>query len=593
MTGPCTVRIGGGSAGLGDGIVGIPQLLRGGELDYLMLDYLSEYFMPQAGRSRQRDPQAGYVPGFPDEIVSLAGHALAGKKVKIVTNAGAVNPRSCAAAIRAAARRADFDIKVAIVDGDDVIERAMEFRKAGRLKAELPQGSGYTTLNAYLGAFPIARALSLGADIVITGRVVDSALCLGPLIHEFGWGPQQYDLLASGSLIGHILECGAQASGGIFTDWQEVGDYTDIGYPIAECRADGSAIITKVPGTGGLVSVGTVAEQLVYEIADPRGYQLPDVICDFSNVRFEQSGPDRVLMTGAKGRPPGPNYKVNATWDDGWFASWGFAVRGRDAADRAKAIADAVLRRGARLLRERHLPAMRRSRIEIIGDEESWGANARTQGSREVFCRIAIEAGDEATLGILLRETGTASVSMAPGIVGSMLMFHPVPMARLESFLIPAIEVPARITLDDHTETHERAVSASPVAAPEAAVPPSPDRATDTTVPLRRLAWARSGDKADVCNIGVVARKPEYLPYIAAAMDEAAVARQYAFILGDDGAVERHYLPGSHALNFLLRGALDGGCTVSLRLDPFGKSAAQDALDMSIPVPASLLRPVG
>jgi hypothetical protein len=589
MTQQRIVRIGGGSAGLGDGIVGIPQLLRGGELDYLMLDYLSEYFMPQAGRSRLRDPQTGYVPGFPDEIVALAGRDLAGKKVKIVTNAGAVNPRGCAAAIREAARRRDLDIKIAVVDGDDVIERASEFRKSGRLQSELPKGASYTTLNAYLGAFPIARALALGTDLVITGRVVDSALCLGPLIHEFGWRPEQYDLLAAGSLVGHILECGAQASGGIFTDWRQVGDYTDIGYPIAECRADGSAVITKAPGTGGLVSVGTVAEQLLYEIADPRSYHLPDVVCDFSNVRFEQLGPDRVRMTGAKGRPPGPNYKVNATWDDGWFASWGYAVRGQDAADRAKAIADAVLRRGARLLRERSLPALRRSRVEIIGDEESWGAHARTQGSREIFCRITIEAGDDKTFGILLRETGTGSVSMAPGIVGSLMMFNPVPMARLESFLIPASEVPARITIDDRTETHERAESPPLVAAPEAAAAPTPDRATDTTVPLRQLAWARSGDKADVCNIGIVARKPEYLPYIAAAMDEAAVARQYAFILSDDGAVERHYLPGSHALNFLLSGALDGGCTVSLCLDPFGKSAAQDALDMSIPVPASLL----
>ena len=490
------VRIGGGSAGLGDGVVAIPQLLRGGELDYLMLDYLSEYFMPQAGRSRQRDPQTGYVPGFPDEIVAVAGRDLAGKKVKIVTNAGAVNPRACAAAIRDAARRSGLDFKIAVVDGDDVIERAAEFRKSGRLNSELPEGRSYTTLNAYLGAFPIARALALGADLVITGRVVDSALCLGPLIHEFGWRPEQYDLLSAGSLIGHILECGAQASGGIFTDWREVGDYTDVGYPIAECRADGSAVITKAPRTGGLVSVGTVAEQLVYEIADPRSYHLPDVVCDFSNVRFEQLGPNRVLMTGAKGRPPGPNYKVNATWDDGWFASWGYAVRGQDAADRAKAIAAAVLRRGARLLRERNLPALRRSRVEIIGDEESWGAHGRSKGSREIFCRITIEAGDDKTFGILLRETGTGSVSMAPGIVGSMMMFNPVPMARLESFLLPAAEVPARISIDDRTETQERAASPPLIAAPQAPLPPAPGprhRYGGAAAPARLGAQRRQG----------------------------------------------------------------------------------------------------
>ena len=178
---------------------------------------------------------------------------------------------------------------------------------------------------------------------------------------------------------------------------------------------------------------------------------------------------------------------------------------------------------------------LRRTRVEIIGDEESWGANARGKGSREMFCRMTIEAGDDKTFGILLRETGTGSVSMAPGIVGSMMMFKPMPMARLESFLLPAGEVPARVT---HRRPHRNPVerAASRAAASrrrEAPVPPAPDRATDTPVPLRRLAWARSGDKGDICNIGIVARKPEYLPYIAAAMDEAAVARQYAFILGD------------------------------------------------------------
>ena len=335
MTQQRMIRIGGGSAGLGDGIVGIPQLLRGGELDYLMLDYLSEYFMPQAGRSRQRDPQTGYVPGFPEEIVAVAGHDLAGKKVKIVTNAGAVNPRGCAAAIRETARRRDLDIKVAVVDGDDVIKRAAEFRKSGRLKSKLPEGGRYTTINAYLGAFPIARALALGADIVITGRVVDSALCLGLLIHEFGWQPEQYDLLSAGSLIGHILECGAQASGGNFTDWREVGDYTDVGYPIAECRADGSAVITKAPGTGGWYRSAPSPSSFSTSCRSTP-LSFAGLVYDFSHVRFKQLDPDRVLMRVAEGRPPGPNYKVNATWDDAWFASWGYAVRGQDEADRAR-----------------------------------------------------------------------------------------------------------------------------------------------------------------------------------------------------------------------------------------------------------------
>ena len=199
--------------------------------------------------------------------------------VRMVTNAGAVNPVACAEAMKAAAARIGLSPKIAVVHGDDLIDRAGELRATGRLKTALPDGCAYTGINAYLGAFPIARALELGADVVITGRVVDSALVLGPLIHEFGWAPNDYDCMAAGSLIGHLLECGAQASGGIFTDWREVGDYSEIAYPIAECRADGSAVITKTVDMGGLVSVGTVAEQLLYEIGDPRSYALPDVHC--------------------------------------------------------------------------------------------------------------------------------------------------------------------------------------------------------------------------------------------------------------------------------------------------------------------------
>jgi hypothetical protein len=584
-----TVRIGGACAGYGDGTMATPQLIRDGDLDYVILDYLSEVFMPQAGRLRAQDPNAGYVPYFPDELFTMVLPDLLERKVRMVTNVGAVNPRACVAAMQAAAAKLGLKPKIAIVDGDDIIDRADALRASGKLTQRLPEGVRYTGIHAYLGAYPVARALALGADIIITGRVVDSALVLGPLIHEFGWKPDDYDRLAAGSALGHILECGAQASGGIFTDWREIGDYSNIGYPIAECRADGSAVITKSDGTGGLVSVGTVAEQLLYEIGDPRSYRLPDVVADFSDIKFEQVGKDRVLMTGTKGRAPGPDLKVIATWDDGWFASWGFPMRGPDASDKAKAIASSVFKRGATMLRERNMPPLRQTRTEIIGDEESYGANARVRGTREVFCRMTIEAEEAAAFGVLLKEMGTGCVSMAPGIAGSLMMFNPAPMARSEAFFIPRGEVTPRVTLGDHSETVAWFAHGAPEPEPEAAVLPMPDETPDTTVPLSQLAWARSGDKGDICNVGIVARKPEYLPYIAAAMDEETVAEHYAFWFRGDREVERHYLPGSNSLNFMLKGALDGGCTVSLRFDPFGKSAAQDALDLPVPIPSSLL----
>jgi alpha-ketoglutarate-dependent taurine dioxygenase len=584
-----TIRIGGAGAGYGDGTMATPRLIRDGALDYIMLDFLSEYFMPQAGRARAQDSQAGYVMYFPGELFANVLPDLLERKVRMVTNAGAVNPQACAAAMREAAAALGLNPRIAVVDGDDLLGEAEALRASGKLRERIPEGTSYTGINAYLGAFPIARALDLGADIVITGRVVDSALALGPLIHEFGWGANDYDLLAAGSLIGHLLECGAQASGGIFTDWNEVADYSDIGYPIAECHADGTAVITKPEGTGGLVSIGTVAEQLLYEIGDPRSYRLPDVVVDFDAVHFTQQGKDRVLVAGAKGRPPSGQYKAIATWDDGWLASWGFAMRGPQAGEKARAIAESVFKRGGRMLAERNLPPLRRSRIEVIGDEESYGDNARSQPSREVFCRMAIEAEEPDTFALLMKEMGTGSVSMAPGIAGSLLMFPPTPAARSEAFLIPATEVTARVTLDGQTHEVAQYRHDPPHADPAPASPPPITLVADTVVPLSRLAWVRSGDKGDTCNVGVIARKAEYLPYLAAALDETAVASVYGFMFGEAGEVERFTLPGCNALNFLLKGALDGGCTVSLRFDPFGKSAAQDALDVAIPIASRVL----
>jgi hypothetical protein len=583
------VRIGGGAAGYGDGAMASPVLIRSGDIDYLMLDYLSEYYMPMAARARTADPQAGYVPYFPGEFYPAIAADLFERKVKLITNAGAVNPRACAAALQAEAARLGFSPRIAVVDGDDLLERAPALRAMGRLTQALPEGAAYTGVHAYLGAFPIARALALGADIVITGRVVDSALALGPLIHEFGWRADDYDLMAAGSLIGHILECGAQATGGLYTDWREVGDYSDIGYPIAEVRADGSSVITKVREAGGLVTVGTVAEQLVYEIDNPRKYRLPDVTVDFNDVCFEQVGEDRVLVTGAKGRPPGPDYKAIATWDDGVFGAMGFYIRGPDAAAKARANGESVIKRAGRMLAERNMPPLRRSRIEVIGEEESYGAHARPQKAREVFCRIAMDAEDVATYGLIFRECNTGMTSMTPGMAASMMMMGPFPMAHMEAFMIPSAEVPALVTLDGRTETVERFPHASAGAEPAPAATPQPDRRPDTTVPLSSLAWVRSGDKGDACNVGVVARRAEYLPYIAAAMTEETMADHYAYWFQGDRKVERHYLPGSNALNFVLGGGLDGGCTVSLRFDPMGKSAAQDVLDLPIAVPASIL----
>ncbi len=593
------VRIGGACAGWGDGQIAVPQLVGGGKLDYMIFDFLAEFFMPVYGRMRAMNPALGYAIDFPGGLIAPHLAEIARQEIKLVANAGGVNPAACAAAFEKLVTDTGVKLKVAYVAGDDLLPRAEEFAEI----KEMFSGEGwpnapFTAINAYLGAIPIAAALAKGADVVITGRIVDSALVLGPLMHEFGWKADDYDRLAAGSILGHLLECGAQVTGGLFTDWRDVPDWANIGYPIAECHSDGSAIITKAPDTGGLVSVGTVAEQLLYEVGDPQRYMLPDVIADMSGIKLTQEGPNRVLVTGARGYPPTDLYKICATYDDGWRGVIAFPIRGPDAKEKSERVADEVLKRVGNMLRGRNIANFSRTNVEIMGAEASYGARARHADSREVICRIAVEHEDKSAIELLVREQGTGSISMAPGHVGMTLGVTLTEVARVYSFLVSKNTVQATLTVDGKTETIEvptdggfdtrKVVALSSPATPI-------DVGSGTAVPLLSLAWVRNGDKGDIANVAVIARRPEYLPYIAAALTPAAVRDWYVHHLKDaaDGLVERFPVPGVNAFNFLLHGALDGGCTSSLRFDPLGKSVAQEILDFPVPVSAALAQSLG
>jgi hypothetical protein len=593
------VRIGGACAGWGDGTMAVPQLVQSGQVDYMVFDFLSEFFMPVLGRMRGMNPALGYATDFAGVLIQPSISEIARRGIKLVANAGGVNPAACAAAFERMAAETGVKLNVAYVAGDDLLDRATELAAAGY--REMFTGDSWperplTGINAYLGAAPIAEALARGADVVITGRIVDSALVLGPLIHEFGWSLYDYDRLAAGSLLGHLLECGAQATGGLFTDWRDVPDWANIGYPIAECHADGSAVITKAPGTGGLVSVGTVAEQLLYEVGDPQHYLLPDVVADMSRIALEQVGPDRVRFSGARGLPPSPRYKVCATYDEGWRGVVAFPIRGPEAKAKAERVAHEVLKRVSAMLRDRNIADFRRTTVEIMGAEASYGARARHQDSREVICRIAVEHDDRDAITLLFREQGTGSISMAPGHVGMTLGVTMTEVARVFSFLIPKSEMTPTLTVNGECETIAVPVEGGFEEVVLRTLPPipSPKEHPESTVPLLSLAWVRNGDKGDIANVAVIARKPEYLPYIAAALTPDAVRDWYVHHLADGagGRVDRFYVPGISALNFLLHGALDGGCTASLRFDPLGKSVAQELLDFPIPISAAIARSI-
>ena len=627
------LRIGCGAGFWGDSPEGPRQLVRSGQIDVLVLDYLAEITMSLLAKARAKDANAGYAADFVEVIAELAPE-IAERRIKVVTNAGGVNPRACRDALAKRLQALGVSLRIGIVTGDDLLDRSEEFRAAG--VQEMFSGSPFPTSkpwssNAYLGAQPIAAALQAGADIVITGRCVDSALALGPLIAHFGWAVGDYDRLAAGSLAGHVIECGVQATGGIVTDWkQSADDWDRMGFPIAECRADGTFVLTKPAGSGGWISTQAVAEQIVYEVGDPAAYLLPDVSCDFSELKLVDAGSDRVEVGGARGRAPSSTYKVSTTYQDGFRSSATMTVGGVDAVPKAEAVAGAILKRTRRLFGERKLADYTRTDVELLGSETNYGARSLAKRTREVVLKIGVQHADKAALEIFSKEVIPSATSMAQGITGfSGGRPSVAPVVRLFSWLVDKSEVSIGVDVDGRTV--ELASHGNP--SPGAVAPPSPAsgrgesyaqrvtaRSTSSsltntaflsslplagesprvagergsarntapvlsagTIPLIELAHARSGDKGDSANIGVLARKPEYLPLLREQLTAAAVREHFAHYV--EGDVYRYEWPGLQGFNFVLERALGGGGMASLRNDPQGKLFAQLLMDFTIRVP--------
>jgi hypothetical protein len=601
------VRIGGASGFWGDSSVGAPQLVGSGQIDYLVFDYLAELTMSILAGARLKKPELGYATDFVSVAMKAVLKDVVEQGIRVVSNAGGVNPQGCADALAALAAEQGIALKIAVVSGDDVSALLPQLRQSQPPVRELQSGAALPervlTANAYLGARPIQAALDAGAQVVITGRCVDSAVTLGVLMHEFRWQPGDFDLLAAGSLAGHIIECGCQATGGLHTDWDTVPDWPNIGYPIVECSADGSFVVTKPAGTGGKLVPAVVGEQMLYEIGDPAAYLLPDVTADFTQVRIAQAGEHRVRVHGARGRAPSASYKVSATHVDGFKTAAQLTIVGFDAVAKARRTGEAILARTGALFARSGYGPYSGTQLEVLGAESCYGPHAQTQAQqiREAVLRLAVTHPRKDALELFAREVAPAGTSWSPGTTGASGGRASVsPSIRQYAFLLDKSLVEARVHIGGERIEVPRteapvagdlpAVSTAPSAPAKASATDAAPLAPDTVeVPLIRLAWARSGDKGDTSNIGVIARHPELLPLLREQLTEARVAEWLAHLV--KGRVTRHDVPGIGAFNFVCEQALGGGGMASLRNDPLGKGMGQILLAIPMRVnPAELAR---
>jgi hypothetical protein len=418
-----TVRIGNGQGFWGDNIDAPVELLRGGPVDYIGMDYLAEVTLSIMMRQKLKDPRLGYATDFIDFVRRVLPE-LQERNVRVLTNAGGLNPRACRERIFEVARELGVSgLRVGVVEGDDVLPRLPELVAAGHELANMDTGEPiapllerFTSANAYLGARPVVEALEGGALIVLCGRVTDTALALAPAIHEFGWGPEDWDRLAAGTIAGHVLECGPQCTGGNFSRWWEVPDLWNVGYPLVEMAADGGFVVTKHPGTGGMVTIDTVAEQLLYEMGDPREYITPDGIADFTTIRLAQEGHDRVRVHGIAGRPKTPFLKISASYLAGFKASGQVTVSGPRAVAKAELAAGTVWKR---LERSGVTFAEDAREVELLGQGAVLpGIWEALEEPPEVVLRLAVRDPDRAKVERFGKEIAPLVTAGPPGVTG-------------------------------------------------------------------------------------------------------------------------------------------------------------------------------
>ncbi|MFC9964697.1 acyclic terpene utilization AtuA family protein [Nocardia ignorata] len=563
---PDVIRIGNCSGFYGDRLSAMREMLTGGDLDVLTGDYLAELTMLILGRDRMKDPSLGYAKTFVKQIEECLGLALE-RNVQIVTNAGGLNPAGLAERLRKVAADLGLDAKIAHVEGDDLVARA----------GELGLGQPLTA-NAYLGAWGIVECLNSGADIVVTGRVTDASVIVGPAAAHFGWGRTEYDALAGAVVAGHVIECSTQATGGNFAFFTELGDLGRPGFPIAEIRRDGSSVITKHAGTGGAVTVDTVEAQLMYEIQSAR-YAGPDVTTRLDSIALSQEGPDRVLISGVTGEAPPPQLKVSLNTLGGFRNEMAFILTGLEIEAKAE-------------LAQRQLESW----LPVKPAEISWTLarldrpDADTEEQASAILRCVVRDPDPNKVG---RGFSSVAVELAlasyPGCTFTALPGNGSPYGVFTPGYVDAHEVPHVAVLADGTRvdiapaTETRALEPLPEPALPEPLPPTATR----RVPLGSIALARSGDKGGDANIGVWVRTDEQWRWLV----HTLTVEKLRELLPETAELDvtRHVLPNLRAINFIITGLLGKGVAYQARFDPQAKGLGEWLRSRHIDMPTELL----
>jgi hypothetical protein len=599
MTRKTTIKIGNAGGYWGDDPGALARQVKGGHLDYISMDFLAEITMSIMQKQRSGDPKLGYARDFLGMLEEVLPELLK-NKTKIITNAGGVNPVACAEAIQTLAAKLGLKPKIAIVHGDDILDHLGDLRAKGCDFKNMEDGRSFADVadkveaaNVYFGAGPVVEALKWNPDIIVTGRVTDTGITVAAMIHEFGWGNKDWDKLAAGIVAGHIIECGCQSTGGNFTDWHLIPSFDKMGYPIIEMNADGSFVVTKHPGTGGLVSVDTVREQLFYEMGNPKAYITPDVVADFATIQLAADGKDRVKVTSVKGYEPTPLYKVSMAYQDGYKVLGTICISGPNARKKAETFSG--------IFWDKVGKNFAATETEYFG----WNACHRSLGHQddgnEIILRVGARDADQSKLRKFSKMVPALILSGPPGVCVLGGAPKTTEVVSYWPALMPKSAVRPRIALYDNGVKDEKVVDADVIGnfepvnmntqkaeRPQQSVGAAiSDGHKPGSVPLSAIALGRSGDKGDMANIGILARSPKAFAWLDSWLTAQRVKDLFQEICF--GPVVRYKLDNMSGYNFLLDASLGGGGTLTLRTDAQGKTFAQALLRQMAPVPQDVL----